>query len=171
MVSKGYIIIGKLIKPFGLRGEILFISYSETIDTLKSITTLSLGSPQYQYTVEYWTGGKQNSKLRCKLQSVDSPEQARLHCGKDVITLRKNLQKLGDNEWHVTDIISMKVLCKKKEVGRILAVSQEEFQPLLSIQWKNGKTGLIPFNEHFFALPDTEHASIELIEPELIEHS
>ena len=176
-VDKKYIVIGKLVKPFGVKGEIVFLSYSGETAHFKHIELLYLNRSQTVKKLEYWDGLSRGSvqkrnykgqKIRCKLLGIDSPETAKLICGQDISILREHATPLNHQEWYIADMISLQVVCEGKKVGVVEAVTQDTFQPLLRIRWNNKTEGLIPFNKYFFSNPNLDIRSIELLNASLL---
>ncbi len=173
-----YIVTGRLLKPFGLKGEIVFLSYSGETEHFKQVKTVYLGNSYEQKQVEYWVGldsatshqkKAQGKKIRCKLLHIDTPETAKDLCNQDVSIERALASPLYHQEWYISDMVSLQICCDGKYVGVIEAVSHDAFQPLLRIRWNNQKEGLIPFNKHFFSNPNTDTGSIELLNAALVD--
>ncbi len=169
MNKEEYIIVGKLVRPFGVKGEILFFSCDEESGHLKDIHSFYLETSLLPKNIEYWVGlTKTGAKIRCKLQHIDNPEAAQLVCGQNVMIPRADAAPLVSGEYYSADFISLSVRCDNKEVGVIQAISNDA-RPLLSIQWLSGKLGLIPFDRHFFSDPDLAQRTITLLDSTLVD--
>lgn len=166
-VQNQFIAIGKFCKPFGIRGDIRIAPYSDQHVNFSRVKDIVIGDTKEKYTVVQWTLQK---PLRCKLQGIDTPEDARLLMGKNIYIPREFAVPLNEGEHYVADLEHLKVLYNDAVVGHIKSVIAHAYTPLLEIELHNTtRTVYIPFIKEFFAAPDFQSMSIELYQAELIE--
>ena len=175
------IAVGKFLKPFGIKGEIKFLSYSGARSHLSNIKEFYLeqetsidAQEHVPYVVSTWNLG---SVIRCKIQGFNTPESVEYFKNKSMLVALEKAQPLFDDEYYVSDLIDMNIFCKGKKVGVVSNVFTDAYAPLLEIRCDNQKKILLPFIKRFFGKPvktnDKDFSqlsySVELLEDTLLD--
>ena len=159
-----YLLTGKIVGVFGLKGELKVISESDTNRFIKD-NELYLG------------------KNETKLQKV-KVSSSRVHKGMYLITIndlfdinlvekyvglnfyidREEMDDLEDGEFYLDDLIGLKVINQDKEVLGPVVEVLDLYHPVIEIELKNGKKILMPFVKEYVKDVDEEYIYIEEIE-------
>lgn len=159
-----YLLTGKIVGVFGLKGELKVISESDTNRFIKD-NELYLG------------------KNETKLQKV-KVSSSRVHKGMYLITIndlfdinlvekyvglnfyidREEMDDLEDGEFYLDDLIGLKVINQNKEVLGPVVEVLDLYHPVIEIELKNGKKILMPFVKEYVKEVDEEYIYIEEIE-------
>lgn len=159
-----YLLTGKIVGVFGLKGELKVISESDTNRFIKD-NELYLG------------------KNETKLQKV-KVSSSRVHKGMYLITIndlfdinlvekyvglnfyidREEMDDLEDGEFYLDDLIGLKVINQNKEVLGPVVEVLDLYHPVIEIELKNGKKILMPFVKEYVKGFDEEYIYIEEIE-------
>lgn len=173
----------------GLTGEFKVESASgfyEHIAVLKEVT-LRNGDRQKVFRVEYTEPG--NSTLYMKLESIDSPEEAKKLNGWDIRVSREFAVPLNENEWYVADLVKCTLVYESKDgqvgqtqpveigsitdvleggAGDLLEVSLSESCNILADDIKFTSSGkprkvLVPFNKEHIGKVDIQAGTVQLM--------
>lgn len=159
-----YLLTGKIVGVFGLKGELKVISESDTNRFIKD-NELYLG------------------KNETKLQKV-KVSSSRVHKGMYLVTIndlfdinlvekyvglnfyidREEMDDLEDGEFYLDDLIGLKVINQNKEVLGPVVEVLDLYHPVIEIELKNGKKILMPFVKEYVKGFDEEYIYIEEIE-------
>lgn len=159
-----YLLTGKIVGVFGLKGELKVISESDTNRFIKD-NELYLG------------------KNETKLQKV-KVSSSRVHKGMYLVTIndlfdinlvekyvglnfyinREEMDDLEDGEFYLDDLIGLKVINQNKEVLGPVVEVLDLYHPVIEIELKNGKKILMPFVKEYVKEVDEEYIYIEEIE-------
>lgn len=159
-----YLLTGKIVGVFGLKGELKVISESDTNRFIKD-NELYLG------------------KNETKLQKV-KVSSSRVHKGMYLVTIndlfdinlvekyvglnfyidREEMDDLEDGEFYLDDLIGLKVINQNKEVLGPVVEVLDLYHPVIEIELKNGKKILMPFVKEYVKGIDEEYIYIEEIE-------
>lgn len=159
-----YLLTGKIVGVFGLKGELKVISESDTNRFIKD-NELYLG------------------KNETKLQKV-KVSSSRVHKGMYLVTIndlfdinlvekyvglnfyidREEMDDLEDGEFYLDDLIGLKVINQNKEVLGPVVEVLDLYHPVIEIELKNGKKILMPFVKEYVKGVDEEYIYIEEIE-------
>lgn len=165
-----FLAIGKLTKPFGVKGGIKALSFSgESAHFLKL--------------------RKQKIELRCKngeildamvrlaemkgdvivmyFQGYDTPEKVAKIRGCELWVDRRLASPLEEGEFYMADLIGCTLLYKKTPVGQVISFF-EAAQIILEIQPVQGKAFYIPFSGVFIGNINPEQKTIELLDGRLL---
>lgn len=146
-----FVLLGKITKPHGVRGEVKVFPFTETPEGLKKYKTFFLsaddGRSHTAYTVK---------KVRCqgKMLIADLGEccnrnQAEEIVGLGVWVAAEDLPALEDGEFYFYTLEGKRAVTDEgQELGNIAAVLTGNGQDLLSIQ-KAGREYLVPFVAEF----------------------
>lgn len=159
-----YLLTGKIVGVFGLKGELKVISESDTNRFIKD-NELYLG------------------KNETKLQKV-KVSSSRVHKGMYLVTIsdlfdinlvekyvglnfyidREEMDDLEDGEFYLDDLIGLRVINQNKEVLGPVVEVLDLYHPVIEIELKNGKKILMPFVKEYVKGFDEEYIYIEEIE-------
>lgn len=122
MNDPSYIVIGKIGSPYGVRGWIKVITYTEFGENILSYQPWYLSSnhnEQVQVLLE--DSRIQGDTVLVKLKNIDTPEEAGRYSGQSIYIKRSQLPPLKKNEFYWSDLIGLTVINKEgKNLGKVI---------------------------------------------------
>jgi len=126
-----YLLLGKVSKPFGLKGEVRVRPYNPQSETFELVNTLYLRSPQGELK-EYQINRVRRHQdcFLIKFQGVDNRDQAEQLRGCEVLVPKHQLASCQEGEYYWYQLLGLKV---KNEAGELLGevIRIEETNPYL----------------------------------------
>lgn len=166
MSSHEFIEIGRILKPFGVKGELKVLFYIDEISDLD------------QVDVFYVKDKKQESGFRemkySSLKFSDNPEYAKVFFT-DVgdrtlaeawrlvpIYVKKECLSMPiEGEYFIKDLLGLKALYQEKEIGSIFNLFEVAGQELFVIKQTESKMDLaVPFNDYYVSSISLEKQQI-----------
>lgn len=101
--------IGKIVNTHGVRGEVKILPDTSDINRFSKLkkVTLSQNGKETEYKV--LRGAANGNTAILKLEGVDTPEQANLLRGAEIIIDRADAIKLPENTWFIGDLVGCEV--------------------------------------------------------------
>ena len=142
---KDLFIVGQVLRPHGLRGEVVVRPLTDHIKTLTGAVSVFLGlEASTPVAVESIRLHKGNPLL--KLQGVNDMDQANALKGVDICMPMEDLVPLDEGEYFLHDLVGLTVLDHQgKEVGPVEHILETGGPPVLSGHGAGGKEFMIPF--------------------------
>lgn len=135
------LVIGKITKAHGVRGEVKVISYSDDLKRFKKLKKVSIDSSELK--VE-WVKLQSNRAI-LKLEGYDSIEDTQELRNKLISVDREDAVKLEEDEYYVADLIGCSVFDEKEvELGKIYDVISTGSNDVYWIKSKTRKDLLVP---------------------------
>jgi len=108
--SEKLLLVGKVIKPHGVKGLISVWSYARTIESFLYSDTVFF-KQEHQEPVKYTVLDVSPHKNRflMRIKGVESFEDAKSLRGSDILVDKKHLVKNSDDEYYWFELINMKV--------------------------------------------------------------
>ena len=121
--SEKLLLVGKVIKPHGLRGLVRVLSYARTIESFLHSGTVFLGQDG-QEPVEYTVLDVKPHKNIClmRVKGIDTFEKADSFRGADILIKKDLLTKNSDDEYYWFELIDLKVYL---DTGKYLGIIKE----------------------------------------------
>jgi len=153
-----YILIGKFIKPSGLKGEIKTKFYVDDLSELEN------------YNSYYFRDKKTNSYMGLKFSKIKVTEKGVLvkldgYEDRTSVEIFNNvyfyideneLPKLKDNEYYIKDILDCEVYYNESKFGIIKNVFEVAGKPIFLIEMNNKKEIAVPMNKNYVESIDIE---------------
>lgn len=161
MVSAGtetgeFILLGKVAKPHGIRGEIKVYPYSgqpENFNAYRKVFMASdSGRELLPYAVEQ---SRVQGKLAVlKLTGCSTREDAQNLVGREIWLLRRDLPPPDDSEYYWLDLENKQVVTEDgQELGKVAAIFATGAHDIISVTG-SGREYLIPVHEEFIVRID-----------------
>lgn len=166
MSSQEFIEIGRILKPFGVKGELKVLFYIDEVSDLEDVD------------VFYIKDKKEISGFRemkfSSLKFSENPEYAKI-IFTDVVdrtvaeswrlvpiyVKKDNLSLPEDGEYFIKDLLGLKAIYQDQEIGVIFNVFEVANQELFVVKQHNSKLDLaIPFNDYYVSLVSLEEQKI-----------
>lgn len=168
MPPKGSLLAAVVLKPHGVRGEVLVESYLEGNISFKDISTITLipprGSPVKLKLQSARTGAK---GWLLKIEGIEDRGEAEKLRGARIEIERSLLPPTEEGEFYYHDLIGAEVVtCAGIHVGVVASVFPRAGQDLLVVVSPAGKESLIPAVEPIIVEVDIEAGRIVIDPPE-----
>ncbi len=154
--------VGVVTATHGLKGEVTVRSFSGRIDHLRRLRAVLLrrGTEERRAAVQSVRAKTPHAVM--KLEGVDSPEQARLLRGFEILVPRAEAAPLERGEFYATDLCGCGLYFGPERLGSVRAVLETGASQLLEVEGPAGKVFLVPFIDHFVGEVDVRGGRIEL---------
>ena len=141
-VEPAYVLIGKLQKSHGVRGEISMRVITDFPERIRRGKVIYIGS-DYQTSKVSGTRWK-HELLLLKLEGYDNPEDVSELAGKDVFTAVKDLPALSEGRFYHHQLIGLRVFEGNEELGVLAAIMETGANEVYIIDQTDGQELLIP---------------------------
>ena len=140
-----FVLIAKIGKTRGLKGELFLRSFAEKLETLISFKKFFSLQSFIMEEIFFEYIKKSNNNIIAKLKSIDDIEGIKSFGQKDIYVLKSELPELEKNEAYWFELEKMQVLnLEGQHLGNVDRVDNFGANDVLKVQKKN-KTLLIPF--------------------------
>jgi 16S rRNA processing protein RimM len=143
-----FLLIAKIGKTRGLKGEFFLRSYAQNPETLFSFKKFYALSTSAMEEVHFEFMRVSNSNIVAKLKSINEIDQIKAYGQRDIFVLKSELPKLDDNEAYWFELEGMLVTnLEGQHLGHIQGVNNFGASDVLEIKPLNKKIKniLIPF--------------------------
>jgi len=156
MTQSRLIVIGQVVKAFGIRGEINIRPFTESIGTFERSAVLIFGdSPYTVLNVRSHKGG-----VLILVQGIDTPEKAQQLRGTLVKTYEENLPPKEEDEYYWFELIGMRVsTVNGRDLGRITGITRTGANDVIHVEGACGEV-LLPMIEDVVVEVDTRRGTM-----------
>ena len=143
MSQKRFVVIGKALKPFGIRGEIKVKVFTESLEAFEYSSVLIFGeTPRKVESIRSHKGC-----VLVALEGVQTPEQAAEISGSLVKTEQENLPGKEEDEYYWFELIGMKVsTVDGRDLGEITQITATGANDVIHVEGTYGEV-LLPMIE------------------------
>ncbi len=117
MHPEKYLAIGKILKPWGIKGKVKIFSYAESPETFQGLSELYLQGTQGAVTLELETATAHKKGVLLKFKGRDSIKEAEELTGLTLYMDKKDLCPTEEGEYFWFQLIGMTV---KTDEGKLL---------------------------------------------------
>lgn len=103
------IVLGKITSVFGIKGWVKVYSYTYPMENLLAYPTWQLKLNGQSKLVHKLDGRKHGKGLIAKLEGIDTPEDARLLSGAEILLSKAKLPKLEEGDYYWSQLIGLEV--------------------------------------------------------------
>ncbi len=172
------ILIGKIISPFGIKGEVKIISYCE--EPLKIETyplfdeqgkALKLKISNKNKTIIGTRDG--NAILIARIEGINDRNASESLRGKEIFVNRQDFTETKDNEFYYVDLIGLDVIdMNSKKIGKVANVLDYGAGAIIEVKFdseiKEGAMDNFPFKNAIFPEVKLQEGFIRIDIPEEI---
>tara|TARA_S200000501_G_scaffold306359_1_gene295017 strand:- start:706 stop:1245 length:540 start_codon:yes stop_codon:yes gene_type:complete len=167
-----WLIVGLITSPQGINGKIKVKSLSDFEDRFTKpgkrwIQKKDEMPKEFELTSGFKKPGKEFFIIR--LKGITNRDEAEKLKGYKVLVKVNSIPKLDENEFHLTQLINLKVKILEKEnykvIGKIINLENEKNNLLVIQLIKNEKKVLIPFVKEIVPVIDLQNKSIIITPP------
>lgn len=140
--SEQWMLIGKIVGPFGIQGELKVEEHTDFPNRFKRLATVALGSERREYAVQ--SARRHKGRVLLRLVGVETPEAARDLAGKEIAIPRGEAMPLPEGHYYLDDILGAEVFTPEgTAVGRVSDVIQTGANDVYAVKSEQ-QTILIP---------------------------
>lgn len=164
-----FILLGKITKPHGIRGEVKIHPYSGQPENFLDYRKIYLSGPDQErapYTIE--RARAQGKTVVLKLSGCEDRSAAEVLADHEVWLERDDLPELQEDEYYWADLENREVRTEDGlELGRVTGILDTGAHDILSVTGR-GHEYLIPIREEFVVRID-DHEVVLRLPPGLLE--
>ncbi|MBO6305676.1 MAG: 16S rRNA processing protein RimM [Selenomonadaceae bacterium] len=140
-LSEDRIIVGKIGKAYGLKGEARIISLTDFPERFFGMEEIAVGDRIFRVD-----SVREDSKsVLIKFQNINSPEEVSLLRGKLLTVDKKDAAPLAEGEYYTFDIIGLNVYdTRNNRLGEVVNVLKTGSNDVYEAKNEDGKELLIP---------------------------
>ena len=140
MSQDRFVVIGKVGKPFGVKGEVRIRPYTNSLEIFQRSAVLVLDT--IPYTVLSLRGHK--GSVIVSLEGINTPEAAKKLVGQLVKTDESNLPPKEEDEYYWHELIGLRVFTQEgRDLGVITSIIETGAHDVLQIEGSLGEV-LLP---------------------------
>jgi len=162
-VPPGFVELGRLTRPHGVRGEIrlhLHWEESTTLDEVESVSLFRGGKSLGEYPLE--DARYVDKAVLVRLRGVGDRSVAETLRGAAVCVPRTMLPPLEPGEYYLSDLIGARVVAPGGPVGEVVEIRMHPSVDSVVIRKPDGETVEQPLSEPWIAAVDAEGKLVEL---------
>lgn len=159
--AEDVVVLGRFNSPFGIQGWIKVYSYTDPMENIQSYRPWLVKRNGEWQPIKLSKTKKQGKGLIAKLDSVDTPEAARLLCETEIAVPKSALPKLEVGDYYWSQLQNLKVFTESGELlGRVDHLLETGANDVLVVKGDadsvDRETRLIPY------VPDVVVKSVDL---------
>jgi 16S rRNA processing protein RimM len=138
-----YLVVGRVVRPHGVRGALLIEPLSKIIDSLEPGSRVFLG--EGNRSVELISSAYHQGRLRVSLRGVDDRDQAEQFRGMEVKIRTSQAAPLDEDEYYYWQIIGLQAVLESGEaLGEIVDILETGANDVYIVRRLDGEELLLP---------------------------
>lgn len=131
-MNNNKILVGKIVAPQGIRGEVRVQTYSDTPADFKKFNVISdkFATGDFKFV----RAVPNSTVIIAKIRGFDDRNMAEILRGTQLFIGREDLPKLQENEYYQTDLIGMKVNQRGNIIGRVSCIQNYGAGDILELE-------------------------------------
>lgn len=172
-MTEGWISLGQLGKPFGIKGFLRFNVRETVLTEFKLPIQLKIRKPDPNFPEKDITLLElqpHTGKFIVRIEGINTPEEAERFTGGILLLPSHLLPKIKTkDEYYISDLIGLEAIDEsgKKLNWTLREVLDNPAHPILAFIQNEGPEILIPFIHVYVGTVDVEKKTITLIQPEV----
>ena len=162
--------MGIAVKPYGLKGFIKVRSLSGETEHILTLDKVTIRNKDSERVWEVEAVEERGNALLMKFRGINTPEEAKILQGGEIIVPRDKGAALGSDEYYIEDL---RGILSQDEAGTPLGTVMDVLEGgggyLLEIKLLQGGSRLIPFRGEFLGEIDLEKGSAALLAPWILD--
>ena len=157
-----WVAVGRLLKPFGVRGEIRARIHTIEKEQILFYSSLWLGREDPPDQSQVLVSGRTHGDLLLlHFQGVGSPETARALTGLDLWVPRDQLPPLESGAFYWDDLLGLEVVTEEGTVlGTVESLIATGANDVITVRESQGSERLLPFTEEVVRWVDLENGTL-----------
>ncbi|MGC3875116.1 ribosome maturation factor RimM [Halomonas sp. GXIMD04776] len=150
VVSGGYVVLGKLTSPYGVKGWLKVYSYTSPMEGILDYTEWVLEQRGHRTTRRLIQGRRQGKGLVASLEGIDSKEQAESLAGAQILLPKRALPELASGDYYWYQLEGLRVVTLSGvDLGRVTYLFETGANDVLVVKGDmdsvDDKERLLPF--------------------------
>jgi len=150
------ILIGVVVKPRGIKGEIKVKPYTQNIDNLLKVKSIYIDDIEYKVM----SAKEQGGMLYLYLSRIYTMDDAQALSDKDIYIDKEYAAPLGDDEYYIIDVLGCDVFVEGVFVGKVVKIDNFGAADVYTV--KGDKTVRFPFLKKLVKKIDIKNKKIIL---------
>ncbi len=149
MAQPGYLILGRVVRPYGVRGEVKVVCFADSWAPFRGLSRVWLGragAPFRPFGLEQ--GREQARAVVLKLAGVDTPESAASLVGYEVTVLRAEAPPPPEGTYYHYDILGLEVVEGDRSLGLVREILETPAHDVYVVGGPAGEWMLPATREH-----------------------
>jgi 16S rRNA processing protein RimM len=159
-----FYLIGKLIKPFGIKGMVKVDFYIDDFEELNAFSNFyikdKLSSNGFKI-LELTEIRQLGERYALGIADCESRDVAETYRDIEVFVDINELPKLDKDEFYIKDLVDMEVFYKEAFFGKVKNIIEVADRFILIIRMENGKEIAVPFSDTYIGDIDITNKRIE----------
>ena len=166
-MTEGLVVVGRISRPHGVKGEIRVRPYTESVITFQEYDRLYIKLRRGAARLLEITGSRPDkADVLIKVKGLDTRDEARTLSGAEVLVKREWLPDLEEGEYYWTDLIGLNAYDSAgKSLGQVRNMFSGGGGDLMVLAI-DGREIWLPFNEEVVTEVDLETERVILSPPE-----
>jgi 16S rRNA processing protein RimM len=123
MAQRGFLILGRVVKPYGVRGEVKMACYADAWEPFQAVGRVWLGPPEGPFqAVKLESTLEADRGVVLKLAGVETPEAAARLVGYEVTIPRADAPSPPEGVFYHYDILGLEVVEGDRPLGTVCEV-------------------------------------------------
>ena len=136
---------GVIRSPHGVNGMLKVHPFAEDFSHFFSLSQVFAEKNGRRKVLEIEKVQNFNGELLVKFQGIDSPEEAKMLSGWDLLVPREQASKLEKGKIYTADLLGMKLIYDNEESGEVVSVMEGAQALLMEVRCKDSKSRIVPF--------------------------
>ena len=145
MSSSQYIVIAKIGKPHGLKGEFNFHLYSHDADDLNNIKNYFVKKDNNFILLSKVTFKIDEKRILAKIDGYNNIDDIKTLCNEDIYIKKEDLPQLNKDEYFCIDLIGCQCYYQNKMLGVVKDVVNYGSSDIFEVEKPDKKLIFIPF--------------------------
>lgn len=160
-----YIVIGKIVNTFGIKGELKIESYSDFEDErFAHDSKIYIGEDHICFTIDFFRRHK--GFVLLKLQEVNNINLVEKYKNMYIYKSKDDIKPLTDG-FYFSDLCNLEVFVNNVKIGKVIRVEKALTSNNLRIRkYEDGKQYLVPFLDVFVTNVDLDNKRIDIVDME-----
>lgn len=162
-----FIKVGKIIHTHGIKGDLKIRSMTDfPEDRFKNGATIYIDHDHEKKPFKVKTYRETGTMSLLLLKDLEDINLVEIYKGDDIYVPADAKTTLSPDEYHLSDILGMKILCNGEEVGEVDDVKAYPQGDYLDVLTTSGQHRLVPFRDEFVDDVDLDKRTITVIDME-----
>jgi 16S rRNA processing protein RimM len=123
MAQPGFLILGRVVKPYGVRGEVKMACFADSWGPFRALRRVWVGPPEGPFrSIELERVQERYRTIIIKLAGVETPEGAASLVGHEVTVPRAEAPSLPQGVFYHYDILGLEVLEGDRSLGTVCEI-------------------------------------------------
>ncbi len=147
-----YLLIGRLIKPYGLKGKIkadFFVDSLDELDTFSKFYRKDIKVNTNYREIKFDKIEAGENGIFISVSGCNDRTQADELKGVDIFVTESELPVLKENDYYIKDLLELDVIDNGENIGKVNNIIEIANKNMLILKMSSGKELAVPFNNKY----------------------